>query len=254
MRSSIAVATLAALATASAQAQESGQVAFVSCPIVQDTPSVPCWLVEYQGETLYMGIQTDVSAEFNPPSLGHQVLVEGTITDREICGARVIDPIRISIMPELSPECDEMRPVRADVDLGFEPPRPPGPSLGRLAFDYIPETPSWSPPFEQMSFTVPYPYEGMIGFRSVFTMQPAFEYALGIEASRIEVVGYRSATRLSDGTLLIEREGIAMERAEEVARMLRGAGLENAEFAVSAHDEAIEGGPDVRRVEITIVP
>lgn len=254
MRANVGIAALALCATASAQAQDSTRVAFVTCPIVQDTPTVPCWLVEYEGETLYMGIQTDVSAPFNPPSLGHKVLVEGELTDREICGARVIEPIKMSIMPELSPECDEMRPAREGIDLGFEPPRPPGPSRGRLAFDYIPETPSWDPPFEVKQFTVPYPYEGMIGFRSVFTMQPAFEYAQGIDASRVEVTGYRGATRLSDGTLLVEHEGIASERAEEVARMLRGAGLEQAEFVVSAVDEAIEGGPDTRRVEITIVP
>ena len=32
-------------------------IAFVACPIVQDTPSVPCWLDEYDGKTYYMGIQ-----------------------------------------------------------------------------------------------------------------------------------------------------------------------------------------------------
>ena len=35
---------------------------FVSCPIVRDTPTVPCWLAEYEGETYFLTIQSDVTA------------------------------------------------------------------------------------------------------------------------------------------------------------------------------------------------
>ena len=51
---------------------------FVTCPIVRDTASVPCWLAEHNGELYFLTLQTDVSAPVNPPSLGHRVLVEGT--------------------------------------------------------------------------------------------------------------------------------------------------------------------------------
>jgi hypothetical protein len=38
----------------------------------------------------YLGIQTDVSADFHPPLLGHQVRVEGTVKDApRICGGIV---------------------------------------------------------------------------------------------------------------------------------------------------------------------
>jgi hypothetical protein len=49
-------------------------------------------------------------------------------------------------------------------------------------------------------------------------------------------------------------QGIARERAEEVAQMFRGAGLDEAQFIVSANDKAVEGGPDNRKVEITVLP
>ncbi len=116
----------------------------------EDTPTVPCWLAQYRGETYYMGIQTDVSAEFNPRRWVTSVLVEGTITDRTICGAEVIEPIQISIMPELAPECGEMRVAREGVDLGFEPPRPPGLRAADAWPSSIPEPRAApKPPFEK---------------------------------------------------------------------------------------------------------
>lgn len=236
-------------------AVELGETAFVACPIVQDTASVPCWLVEYQGQTYYMGIQTDVSADFSPPSLGHKVLVEGIVTDREICGGKVIDPIKISVMPELSPECDELRVAVPGLELGFEPPRPPGPSTGRLAFARnLQPPPVPAPPFEARTYTVPYDFDGMVNFSTPRVMTPALEYAKLAGARRIEVRGFRGATRLADGSLLEEREGIARERAEEIARMFRGAGLDEVEYAIIADDEVMEGGPSQRRVEIRVVP
>jgi hypothetical protein len=252
-RAGAALAGLSLIAASAVQAKDQ-HLAFVSCPIVQDTPSVPCWLVRNRGETYYMGIQSDVSADFNPPSLGHKVLVEGTVTEKKICGVRVIEPIRISIMPELSPECNELRVAREGVDLGFEPPRPPGPSGGKLAFAPPAARPPPKPPFSAKTFVVPYDFEGMVGFRTPYALTPALDYGQTTKASRVEVTGYRGATRLSDGSLLVEHDGIARERADEVVRMLRGAGLDAAQFKVTASESPKEGGPEQRRVEIKIIP
>jgi hypothetical protein len=253
VRLGAAFAGVSLLAASAAQAKDR-RLAFVACPIVQDTPTVPCWLARDGAKTYYMGIQSDVSAEFNPPSLGHKVLVEGVVTDKEVCGAAVIDPIRISIMPELSPECNELRMVREGVDLGFVPPRPPGPSGGRLAFAPPPAPPPPKPPFSATTFVVPYDFEGMAGFRTPDALMPALNFARTTKASRIEVTGYRGATRLSNGKLLREHEGIARERAAEVMRMLQGAGLDDARFTVVASEKPMEGGPEKRRVEIRIIP
>jgi len=249
----VALTALSLIVATAAQAKDR-HLAFVACPIVQDTPTVPCWLAQYRGETYYMGIQSDVSADFNPPSLGHKVLVEGTVTDKTVCGARVIEPIRISIMPALSPECGDLRVVREGVDLGFTPPRPPGPSGGRLAFTPPAAPPTPTPPFTAKTFLVPYDFEGMVGFRTPDALTPALSFAQIIKPSRIEVTGYRGATRLSDGALLVEHEGIARERADEIARMLRGAGLDDVSFEIIAHERPTQGGPELRRVEIKIIP
>ena len=75
----IAAIAGAVFAVQSAHAAQGNPLPFVTCAIVQDTPSVPCWIANYRGETYYLGIQSDVSAPFNPPSLGHKVLVEGSV-------------------------------------------------------------------------------------------------------------------------------------------------------------------------------
>jgi hypothetical protein len=81
---------------------------FVACPIVRDTETVPCWLAEYNGELYYLGIQTDVSADWYPPYLGHRVLVEGTIAPdtSRICGGIVLKPVVTSALPELDASCN----------------------------------------------------------------------------------------------------------------------------------------------------
>ena len=72
---------------------------FVSCPIVRDTASVPCWLAEYDGELYFLTLQTDVSAPVTPPWLGHRVLVEGTVSaEPRICGGIVLKPVHLSVL------------------------------------------------------------------------------------------------------------------------------------------------------------
>ena len=60
---------------------------FVSCPIVRDTKTVPCFLAEYDGELYYLGIQQDITSEFHPPQLKHEVLVEGRVAEVRACAA-----------------------------------------------------------------------------------------------------------------------------------------------------------------------
>lgn len=252
----IAALVCASLAAHSAQAAQGSPLPFVACPIVQDTPSVPCWIATYQGETYYLGIQSDVSAPFNPPSLGHKVLVEGSVKEDtpRICGGLVVDPVTVSVMPELSPECDELRQVDPRYVLPFEPPRPPGPSTGQLAFTYPDPPPPPQPPYKPMTFTVPYEFEGMVNFKTPRVLTPALDYARLIKARRIEIVGYRGQTTLSDGTALTEHDGIARARAEEIASMLRGAGLDQAQYVINADEHPAVGGPEERRTVITVMP
>ena len=93
----VSVAGALALLTVGTVGQEPVRRNFVACPIVQDTKTVPCWMSESEGELYYLGIQTDISADFHPPYLGHQVLVEGIVsTEPRVCGGVVLKPVRVS--------------------------------------------------------------------------------------------------------------------------------------------------------------
>ena len=118
---------------------------FVACPVVQDTRTVPCWMSEDDGELYYLGIQTDISAEFHPPYLGHKVLVEGTVSNEpRICGGVVLKPVRVSPLPELDGSCNTILPAVDQYTVPFAP-RPPGPSGGRLAFQDPPPATTSAP-------------------------------------------------------------------------------------------------------------
>lgn len=252
----LAPATLAALAILSTPvlAQER-TLAFVACPIVRDTSKVPCWLSEYGGEIYYLGIQSDVSAPFNPPSLGHMALVEGIPQDGDrICGGVVLEPVKVSIMPELSPECDEVLMAEPRYELPFEPPRPPGPSGGRLAFTPPAPPPPPEPPYVARTFEIYFPFEGTVDFKTPAALQEVWDYAAAVGARRIRIKGHRAAVRLSDGRILEERAGIGRARAADVAQMLTGLvdSVEDVEFTFS--ERAEPGDWRLRRVVIEVVP
>jgi hypothetical protein len=157
-------------------------------------------------------------------------------------------------MPELSPECDELRVVDPRYTLPFEPPRPPGPSSGQLAYSYAPPPPPPQPPYLPRDFTILYEFEGMVNFKTPRMLGPVLEYAQLVNAKRIEITGYRGATRLANGTVLVEREGIGEARANEIASMLRGAGADAAQYVISANSRPDLGGSDNRRTTIRVIP
>ena len=223
---------------ADASAQAPAQLNFVSCPVVQDTKTVPCWLSEYEGELYYLGIQTDVSAEFHPPYLGHPVLVEGTVSNEaRICGGIVLKPVRVSPMPEFDSSCNTILPAVDRYTVPFAP-RPPGPSGGRLAFEAPPRTEEKKTPrAEPKEFSLQYDFNQPVMGRHASVLTQITDYVRDISATRIRIVGYRGATLLSNGRVLTEAPGIADARAKEVADLLKEAGLTNVAIEVSARSE-----------------
>jgi hypothetical protein len=236
-------------------AQADGErLSFVSCPIVRDTSTVPCWLAEYAGELYYLGIQTDVSADFHPPYLGHQVLVEGVVSDApRICGGIVLDPVKTSVMPELDGSCNVRLPAEERYTIDFNP-RPPGPSGGRLAFQApAPEKTVPAPPFETREFLLTYDFDRRIGFGHPRQIMAIAEYAQAVKAKRVRVHGSRGAMLLSDGTLLTESEAIARRRAEQIAHLLEGVGVEAAiEVDWTSEPAAADGVEDWRSRSVSV--
>jgi len=221
--SSLFCASLAGAAPAPGE-----RLSFVSCPVVRDTSSVPCWTSDYQGDTYYLTIQSDVSAAVQPPLLGHQVLVEGIVTDKDaICGGIVLDEVHLTAMPELDANCNTILPVDERIVIDFNP-RPPGPSAGRLAFARDPSTqpPAPPPPTGPQSFDIYFDFDKGISFRHPGNLVGILDVAEKLPASRMQVTGVRGAHRLSDGRVLRESANTGQRRAEEVAGLLRDAGLD----------------------------
>jgi hypothetical protein len=220
-----ALALGAALAHAAPQAGE--RISFVSCPIVRDTRSVPCWLSDYGDDTYYLTIQSDVSALVQPPLLGHRVLVEGIVSDKApICGGVVLEPVNLSVMPELDASCNTMLPAEDRYVVDFNP-RPPGPSGGRLAFDPAPGAAAAPPPPPKGPQTLQlyFDFDKSVSFRHPGALVNVIDVAGKIGAKTMKITGLRGAHRLSDGTLLQENAQAGERRANEIAGLLKGAGL-----------------------------
>jgi hypothetical protein len=225
---------------------------FVACPIVRDTASVPCWLAEHGGELYFLTLQTDVSSPVTPPWLGHRVLVEGTVAaDRpRICGGIVLEPVVLSVLPELDASCNTMLPAEERYNLTFEPPRPPGPSAGRLAF--APAASASLVP--EQTFTLRYDFDGLVVFRHAGELTAILDSARARGTRRIAITGYRGAVLLSDGSVLVEHADIAARRAAQVAELLQGAGLTTVEYRVRAEGAAAapDGADDAARRRVTV--
>lgn len=235
------------------------RISFVSCPVVRDTRSVPCWLSEFQGESYFLTIQSDVSATVQPPMLGHKVLVEGIVSDKEaICGGIVLEPVNLSVMPELDANCNTILPVDERYVVDFNP-RPPGPSGGRLAFAGAPGARGAAPPPPEgeQSMSIYFDFDKGVSFRHPGELSSILNMANRLPASRVRIIGVRGAHRLSDGTILRESENVARRRAEEIDGLLRGAGMSvSAEIdLMDAVDEA-DGVDDwqTRRVTVVLTP
>lgn len=235
------------------------RISFVSCPVVRDTRTVPCWLSEYEGDTYYLTIQSDVSATVQPPMLGHKVLVEGVVSDAApICGGIVLEPVRLSAMPELDANCDTILPADERYTIDFNP-RPPGPSAGRLAFAPAPRANAAPPPPPRGRQTVEmyFDFDKGVSFRHPGQLVSILDMAEALPADRLEITGVRGAHRLSDGSLLRESEAVGRRRAEEIAELLRGAGLEAAVGVEWIDGLAEADGIDdwqTRRVRVVLIP
>ena len=232
---------------------------FVACPMVRDTASVPCWLTEYEGETYFLTLQTDVSAPVTPPWLGHQVLVEGVVSSEpRICGGVVLKPVHLSVLPERDASCSTILPAEDRYNLTFEPPRPPGPSKGRLAFDNGPPA---APPVVNTStreFVIQYDFDRLVGFSHAGPLSQILNFAREANAREIEIVGHRGAVLLSNGRTMVEEPTIGKQRAEQVSMLLQGANLKEPAYTVKWINEPAKAtGVDdylSRRVVVTVRP
>jgi hypothetical protein len=210
------------------------QLKFVTCPVVRDTRTVPCFLAEYEGETYYLAVQQDISADQYPPQLLHDVLVEGTIVPGpRVCGGIPLKPVKLSVLPEVNPACNTILPAEPGIEA---PPtrRPAGPSTRQAPAAAPPAARErLAPPFGEREWKVLYDFDSAFLFsRDTRTVSQAAEYAVASKAKHIEIVANRGATLLSSGKVLVEGEAVAAQRADRVVTLLKGLGADPASVNV----------------------
>ncbi|MFN8357207.1 MAG: hypothetical protein U0Y10_22315 [Spirosomataceae bacterium] len=218
-------------------------LSFIACPIVRDTKTMPCWLVEYEGELYYLGQQGRSGNLFYPPQLKHQVLVEGMIKDgSRVCGGIVLEPVTISVMPELSLHCTTMLPAED----GLEPP-PPVPYPKNEPF-----------PNDTKAFTILFDFDSdFLSLHKTRIVGEAVRIAKLNKIQSIEINAFRATTLLSNKQKLIEKEKIAQLRADKIQEIFEGLGFEKSmlKINIKTKPETANGMNDAskRRVEIKLL-
>ena len=227
---------------------------FVSCPIVRDTTTVPCFLAEYEGETYYLGIQQDITADFHPPQLKHEVLVEGQIVQGpRVCGGIPLQPVSISVLKEVNLSCNTLLPPEPGIEAPAAP-RGPGPSSRGVDGVSNASRAPRQPLTGRQEFTVLYAFnDDYLEFGASQIVSEAAAYAKRIGASNVNVSGYRATSILSNGDHLVEKDGLAEKRAQNIATVLRGLGIAGVVAAGKNEPEPGNGQADPSRRRVTIV-
>src|SRR5688500_10362281 len=93
-------------------------------------------------------------------------------------------------------------------------------------------------------------------FRHAQPLQQILAFARQSGATQVAITGYRAASLLSNGQEMTERADGGRQRAEQVADLLKGAGLTDVHYNVTWKDEArrANGKTDagLRRAQIVV--
>jgi outer membrane protein OmpA-like peptidoglycan-associated protein len=252
---------------------------FIACPVVMDTEDVPCWVAEYEGERYYLTVQSGRGggSDIVPfsPMVKHQVLVEGTVSDEpRICGGIVLRKAKLSPLEDVDPECGKTVPGEGYRTTGPRPIGPDGDPPGpreTTAINYRPAAPLNREQIAaaykaKVAAREPREFEIHYFFNSNYlpfpleqrTVDEASKYAEDINASRVEIVGYRGLTVLSNGERAVEKANLAQARARKVADIMEFFKVPAEKLKVTWKEEPEHNGGVsdyvARRVTIKVVP
>jgi len=222
-------------------------VSFVACPQFRDTLR-QCWLAEYAGNTYYIGAFGIGTA----PQLLHRVLVEGVAHDDErSCGAINVDPIRLSPLPEIAPECDAVLPDNGS-----------GPREGSrfdLPAAVLAQNGASLPPPPPMrtdtTFAVSFDFDSES--LNLLNQAKVEMIAMSIVASpvqRVAITGRQGRSRLSNGTVMRERPELATIRAAAIRKALSDLGVSPEVMEIlNAQTTAVDASiSDVESRDVTV--
>ncbi len=201
-------------------------LSFVTCPIVRDTPTVPCWLAEYRGETYYLGNQSGVAQDYYPPQLNHEVLVEGVIAEGpRVCGGIPLKPVKTSVILEINRACNTILPAEDGIEA---PQRAP-------ARDPV----SWVRADGPRETTIFFDFDNdFLSLHTTGAVQRMADQFRQSKASEIQVASFRGSSKLSNGNIVTEQSGISAARAAKVREILIGLGLPSAAVKMQIVNDA----------------
>lgn len=234
---------------------------FVSCPIVRDTEMTPCWLAEYEGELYYLGIQLDLQSPFFPPQLKHEALVEGVVSDQpRICGGIVLEPVKVSSLPELNLSCNTILPAEGyKIENARRGTGPDPINLSATNQRKAREVEQYAPPFRPRTFTVYFDFDSeYMPSRSTRVVTEVMRYATAVNAKKVTITARRGSALLSNGRKLVEMEQLPQIRAKKIQDALADLGVAADTISSSwkSSPEPADGIDDfeTRRVDIVVTP
>jgi outer membrane protein OmpA-like peptidoglycan-associated protein len=185
----------------------------------------------------------------------HRVLVEGVAYDDESsCGAINVEPVHVSVFPELDTSCNTVLP-----DNGAAPREPSRFDLGAEMLSTIgAEQPMPRPLRADAEIAVEFPFGStMLDQRAQQIVESAYKLAVASAVKSVEVIGWAASSRLEDGTTLSEPPALARRRADFVRSALISLGVDEQHVHSSAVADvhAADGVHDEtwRRVVIRII-
>lgn len=239
------LATVLALSTFAVSFQAQAQsLSFLACPVAQDLGPQRdlCFFAMRDGVRYGLSSPQD----WGNPQLGHKVLVEAEVADRpQECGGLAIDG-RVSVMPELSPECDEIAPAMPEFLAEELPARLRLSDEDRLMIDADPKTslrivrlPALPVPEVALrrTETIYFPFESdRASGPDAMKLLELARLAVATPGARMEVRAYRGASLLDTGQVLTERPDMARKRGKKIADILGGLGVSDQAIALEVID------------------
>ncbi len=214
------IPALLALLSFNSLAQAGEAVRFVSCPIYRDTDAgrkSGCWLAEERES----GRRFDITPSATKPDWSMGVLVEGRIAETQdnACGATVLEPVRVSVLPEMT--CTRaMIPAE-----GFSGRRFVLPARNIRPL-YAPE-PAPPPPYMARLFVIPFDLgrDFAVYQQSDWMLVQAATYAKAA-GGKVRITGYAETEPFTvSGQVLAEPATLARQRAEMVRLWLVSLGV-----------------------------
>lgn len=244
-------------ACASAAPAEQG-IQFIACPAYRDTDAgrkSGCWLAASRAD----GLRYDITRSPTKPDWNYAVLVEGRIVAgaADTCGGIVLDPVRVSVLPDACPRL--MLPAQGAPGVRFGLPKRNVRPIHEARERYTKGA-------QPQRFDIPFDYGNDFTIYQLadYYMQNATLFALDTSPSRIDVIGHAATTPWDvSGRTMQEDPGLAKARAERVAAWLRMSGVDASLIRVSVGTEddpvPMEGAdglsaPSRRRVEVILYP